>query len=270
MSPSVLRTITKRVGSSTLAVSDELAVEEPLEIRVDGETLAVTMRTPKEDARLAMGFLLAEGLIESRADIGSIAPCGRPGDEDFGNVLDVRSAPGRPIAIERILDSRRYVPTTAARGVCGRRSIEHLRSRLSVVKHARTLTKSQLLSAVAALPTLQPLFSSTGGVHAAALFSADRALVAFEDVGRHNAVDKAVGWLVERDALGSADLLVVSSRSSFEIVQKAAAARIPVVASVSAPSSLAVDLAHEFGITLVGFVRGDSLNVYSHPDRMVD
>ena len=257
---------------------DAVAVEEPLEIRVDGETVAVTMRTPGQDAELALGFLFAEGIIAGRGDVGSAAHCGRPGEEGYGNVIDVRSAGGTPIDAERVLEGRRWVTTTSACGVCGRRSIEQLLARCGRVDAAARLSGRAVAASVERLASDQPIFARTGGLHAAALFGEDGALLASaEDVGRHNAVDKVVGALLRRGLVGAgADaagavrlgLLVVSGRASFEIVQKAAAAGVPVVASVSAPSSLAVDLAGQAGIGLVGFVRGGRLNVYANPWRI--
>lgn len=255
---------------------DALAVEEPLEIRVDGETVAVTMRTPGQDAELALGFLFAEGIIAGAGDVGSAAHCGRPGQEGYGNVIDVRSAGGAPIDAERVLEGRRWVATTSACGICGRRSIDQLLARCGRIGGTTRLSHRAVLASVERLASAQPIFARTGGLHAAALFAEDGTLLASaEDVGRHNAVDKAVGALLRRGAVGRAGtaavrlgLLAVSGRASFEIVQKAAAAGVPVVASVSAPSSLAVDLASQAGIGLAGFVRGGRLNVYANPWRI--
>ncbi|HEU4385013.1 MAG TPA: formate dehydrogenase accessory sulfurtransferase FdhD [Anaeromyxobacteraceae bacterium] len=258
---------------------DAVAVEEPLEIRVDGETVAVTMRTPGQDAELALGFLFAEGIIAGKGDVGSVSHCGRPGEEGYGNVVEVRSAGGAPIDAERILEGRRWVTTTSACGVCGRRSIEELLARCGRVDRAVRLSGPAVVASVERLASAQPIFGRTGGLHAAALFAEDGALLAAaEDVGRHNAVDKAVGALMRRGLVGRGaaaaggaarpGLLAVSGRASFEIVQKAAAAGVPVVASVSAPSSLAVDLADQAGIALLGFVRGGRLNVYANAWRI--
>ncbi len=274
--------------------TDTLAVEEPLEIRVDGEAVAVTMRTPGQDSELALGFLFAEGIIASAADVGSVAHCGRPGQESYGNVVDVRSAGGAPIDVERVLEGRRWSLTSSACGVCGRRSIRSLIERCGTVAVKTRLARSALPLCIERLATAQPIFARTGGLHAAGIFTASGDLLASaEDVGRHNAVDKVVGALL-RDGLIGAGLpnassrsrrvpssaaetaicalrpavLAVSGRASFEIVQKATAARIPFVASVSAPSSLAVDLAQRVGITLVGFVRAGRLNVYANGWRL--
>ncbi|BDG10545.1 formate dehydrogenase accessory sulfurtransferase FdhD [Anaeromyxobacter paludicola] len=253
---------------------DAVAEEEPLEIRVDGEAVAVTMRTPGHDGELSLGFLFAEGMIASAADVGSAAHCGRPGEEGYGNVIDVRSAAGQPIVVERVLESRRWAVTTSACGVCGRQSVDGLVQRCGVVGRAVRLAPEVVSTALAALARSQPVFARTGGLHGAAAFDASgRLLAAREDVGRHNAVDKVVGWLLREGRLGAGGegapaLLAVSGRSSFELVQKAAAAGIPVLAGVSAPSSLAVDLAERAGVTLVGFVRGAALNVYAHAERI--
>ena len=256
--------------------ADLVAVEEPLEIRVDGETLAVTMRTPGQDGDLALGFLYAEGVIGGPDDVGSVSHCGRPGDEGYGNVVDVRSAGGHRIDPGLVLEGTRWAATTSACGVCGRRTIEGLLSRVSPVDGGARLTPAALLAAMERLSSSQPIFRRTGGLHAAVAFAADGAvLAAAEDIGRHNAVDKVVGALLRLRALGVARpegaapaLLAVSGRAGFEIVQKAAAARIPIVSSVSAPSSLAVDLAHRAGVTLVGFARGQGFNVYANTWRI--
>ncbi len=254
--------------------ADAVAVEEPLEIRVDGETVAVTMRTPGADADLALGFLFSEGMIAGAGDVGSAAPCGRPGDEGYGNVVDVRSAGGHRIDPERLLEGRRWSGISSACGVCGRRSIEGLLARCSPVGDAPPLEADEILRCMARLSGLQPVFTRTGGLHAAAAFGEEgELLVSAEDVGRHNAVDKVVGGLLRRGRAGrpgraAARLLAVSGRTSFEIVQKAAAAGIPVLAGVSAPSSLAVELARGAGIALVWFARGDRLNVYTHAARI--
>jgi len=254
---------------------DTVAVEEPLEVRVDGETVAVTMRTPGSDADLALGFLFSEGMIGGAGDVGSVAHCGRPGEEGYGNVIDVHSAGGHRIDPDRVLEGRRWSTTSSACGVCGRRSIDGLLERCAPVGEAPAIAPEEILRDMARLAQLQPVFVRTGGLHAAAAFAAGGALLASaEDVGRHNAVDKVVGALlrggivVGAPGVGAA-VLAVSGRTSFEIVQKAAAARIPVVSGVSAPSSLAVELALATGIALCGFARGDRLNVYTHAGRVV-
>jgi FdhD protein len=265
------RTILRR----GIQIEDALAVEEPLEIRIDGDPVATTMRTPGADGDLALGFLFAEGIVGGARDVSSIVHCGRPGEEGFGNVLDVRSAAGTRLEPERILEGRRFVPVTSACGVCGRRAIDGLLARVSRVAAGRPVDGARVAAAVDALANVQPGFARTGALHAAALVDEGGAvLAAGEDVGRHNAVDKAIGALVRAAHVGAgADapppaVLAVSGRAGFEIVQKAAAAGVPIVASVSAPTSLAVELADAAGITLAGFVRGAAMNVYSHAWRL--
>ena len=263
-----------RVGTPAPAELDVVAVEEPLEIRVDGERIATTMRTPGQDAHLALGFLFAEGIVASLADVGTITRCGRPGEDGWGNVIDVRSGPGVCLDPERVLDGHRFFVTSSACGVCGRRSIDALLARLGPLSPGPEGAPLDVARAVERLRDAQPLFKRSGGAHAAAIFdAAGGLLVCREDVGRHNAVDKAVGELVYRGLVRAGGspgpaLLAVSGRSSFEIVQKAASAGIGVVASISAASSLAVDLARAMDITLAAFVRGGSLNVYTHPERL--
>jgi FdhD protein len=273
---STIEVVAVRVTSGLITRHpDAVAVEEPLEVRVDGETVAVTMRTPGSDADLALGFLFAEGMIGGAFDVGSVAHCGRPGEEGYGNVIDVRSAGGHRIDPDRLLEGRRWSTTSSACGVCGRRSIDGLLERCAPVGDAPVIAPEEILRDMARLAQIQPVFARTGGLHAAAAFAASGALLASaEDVGRHNAVDKVVGALLRGGIVGGAPgagpaVLAVSGRTSFEIVQKAAAARIPVVSGVSAPSSLAIELARATGIALCGFARGDRLNVYTHAGRVV-
>lgn len=245
--------------------SDRAAVEEPLEIRLHGHPFAVIMRTPGSDRELAAGFLLSESVIATADDLGTIAYC-----EDAENVLNVTLAGGADTRLARLLAERRQVTMNSSCGLCGRLTIESL----VVDRPALTAGMTVPASTVATLPerlrVAQELFGETGGVHAAGLFAADGRLIASaEDVGRHNAVDKVVGRMLMIDALPLSDrLLFVSGRTSFEIVQKALFAGVPIVASVSAPSSLAIDLARDAGLTLVGFVRGSTFNVYSRPERI--
>ena len=267
-----------REGVADTHASDEVAVEEPLEIRVDGDTLAITMRTPGADRELALGFLLGEGVIAARDDVGKVVHCGRFGDPEFGNVIDVASAPGIALAPPEPADARRGTLMSAACGVCGRHSIADLLARCTPLPAGPPLPRALLLSSVVQLARNQPGFEHSGGLHAAAVIAGSGALlVAYEDVGRHNAVDKAIGALVllgrvPADERAPDDerpsVLAVSGRVSFEIVQKALAARIPLVCGVSAPSSLAIDLAQRGNITLAGFVRGERLNLYTHVDRV--
>lgn len=249
---------------------DDLAVEEPLEIRVAGEPIAITMRTPGQDEWLAAGFLLSEGLISGLHDVSSIFHCGRPGTEEFHNTIDVLPAPGKAFDLERITTSKRGTLTTSACGVCGRTTIDDLVARCRPVEEDTSISLDAIRNGVNALRDQQPTFKRTGGVHAAGIFGmSEMALVCCEDIGRHNAVDKAVGSLLYRDVWpADARLLAVSGRASFEMVQKAVTARLPFVASVSAASTLAVSLADRMGITLAGFVRGNTLNVYTHAERV--
>ena len=261
--------VTALPGGAREDRDDELAVEEPLELRIDGETLATTMRTPGADERLALGLLFTEGLIAGPEDVGTLAPCGRPGGEGYGNVLDVRAAGGARIVPERVLQSRRHLPGSSACGVCGRASIKELLQRCTPLPPGAPLPAALVRHAIDALAAHQPVFRATGGTHAVLALDREGAvLAAFEDVGRHNACDKVIGELLLRGTLAQAAVLAVSGRASFEIVQKAAVARIPVVASVSAPTSLAVELATLVGLTLVGFVRDGRGNVYSCPERL--
>lgn len=252
--------------------ADTLVVEEPLEIRVDGSPITVTMRTPGADFELAQGFLLTEGLIDVRDDVAAIRYC-RGADLDgvnSYNVLDVILATNAPAPN---LDPTRNFYTTSSCGVCGKASLEAVRlsSRYCPGDDPATVSAATLSELPARLRAAQTIFAATGGLHGAALFGAGGdMLVAREDIGRHNAVDKVIGWALEsgRIPLGGA-VLLVSGRASFELTQKAVMAGIPILAAVSAPSSLAVDLAAESGLTLVAFLRGDSMNVYTRTDRVV-
>jgi len=255
---------------------DWVAVEEPLEIRVTGDAVAITMRTPGHDAELAAGFLYAEGIIRALDELSSLAHCGRPGTEAYGNVIDARPSGGVVLDVERAQASRRGTLTTSACGVCGRRSIDDLLALCSPLPPGPVIARDVLFASVDALRARQEIFQRTGGTHGAlALDGSGKVLAVHEDVGRHNAVDKVVGALLHKGLVGPKApvsprpmVLTVSGRASFEIIQKAAVARIPIVASVSAPSTLAIDLAEKAGIALAGFVRGAAFNVYSHPERL--
>ena len=272
----VARRMVERVGARAGEELDAVVVEEPLEIRIDGETIGVTMRTPGDDARLALGFLFGEGIISSLRDVGTASHCGKPGHDGYGNVIEIRSAPGLRLDADRILEGRRFVPTTSACGVCGRQTIDDLIERCGVVEGGTPIASEVVLQAAERMRAAQTRFASTGGLHAAAAFDAAGELICcHEDVGRHNAVDKVAGELLRFGMIGEGRqseppaLLVVSGRAGFEIVQKAAAAKIPIVASVSAATSLSIDLAEKAGLTLIGFARSGSLNVYTHPWRIV-
>ena len=250
---------------------DTVAAEEPLEIRLSGTPLAVTMRTPGDDFDLVHGFLATEGVIASDADVLALRYCDSVDADGRNtyNVVDVDLAPGVE-APDTALD--RNFLTSSSCGVCGKASIDAIRTRTrhDVAADEVRLPLDTLLALPDRLRAAQQVFEKTGGLHAAGLFTADGELVALrEDVGRHNAVDKVVGDAVRTGRLPLAGhVLMVSGRASFELTQKAAMAGIPVLAAVSAPSSLAVELAADVGITLVGFLRGDGCNVYSRTDRI--
>ncbi len=255
-------------------VADLLAAEEPLGIRLDGRALTLTMRTPGDDIDLAAGFLVGEGVVRSPGDIASIrlcdgTSCGHAGHEGTGNIADVRLRPGLPAASAR---ARNFLSTSAC-GVCGKASIEELfvRPFWDINADSLVITADRLAELPEALRAAQRVFASTGGLHAAAVFTADGELLAArEDVGRHNAVDKVVGWALREGRLPLRGcVLLVSGRASFELAQKAVLAGCPVLAAVSAPSSLACALAQEAGLTLVGFLRGGSMNVYAGAERVV-
>ena len=254
-------------GAARPADRDLVVAEEPLEIRLGGESLIVTMRTPGDDLDLAAGLLFTEGVIASMDDVAALAHGGERAGRDRENVVDVTAARGR------VLDAtaaRRVLRATAACGLCGKESIAAVRKRIPRVDDDTRVSLSVVLGLPAAVRTAQPVFAATGGLHAVGLFTPDGALsLVREDVGRHNAVDKVIGAALRggrRSLAGT--VMLLSGRAGFELVQKAAVARVPIVCSVSAPSALAVDLAHEVGMTLVGFVRGGSANVYTHPRRV--
>ena len=262
----------RRAGGSADR-ADVLAAEEPLGIRVDGTALTMTMRTPGDDIELAAGFLVSEAVVRSAADIAGMkvcdgTACGHSDHDGLGNLVDVALAPGVTVAAS----ARRNFLTTSACGVCGKASIQDI----CVLPQAAVAADPVRVrpEVLAALPDrlreAQRVFANTGGLHAAGLFTADGELVLVrEDVGRHNAVDKVVGWALLNDRLPlSGCVLLVSGRASFELVQKAVLAGVPVLAAVSAPSSLAADLAEEAGLTLVGFLRGPSMNVYTGCHRI--
>ncbi|WP_425553774.1 formate dehydrogenase accessory sulfurtransferase FdhD [Dactylosporangium salmoneum] len=249
---------------------DTLAAEEPLEIRVGGGPLAVTMRTPGDDLDLAVGFLLTEGIIRGADDVRTAKLCSGDEEPNSYNVADVRLDPAVP-APEVSVAARNFY-TTSSCGVCGKASIDAVRTRsaFDVATDPVTVAPAVLAGLPDALRRRQRAFDVTGGLHAAGLFTADGELVCLrEDVGRHNAVDKVVGWAVRERRLPLAGhVLMVSGRASFELCQKAWMAGLPILAAVSAPSTLAVDLATEAGLTLVGFLRGPTFNVYAGPHRV--
>ncbi|UOR02742.1 formate dehydrogenase accessory sulfurtransferase FdhD [Leucobacter allii] len=259
-------------GGSTTRRADFLAVEEPLEIRVQGSPLAVTMRTPGHDVELAQGFLVSEGVIHHPGDFAAAIHCAADGEPNTYNVLDVGLAPG-VAPPDPSLERNFY--TTSSCGVCGKASIDAVRtqSRFSVADDPLVVDATTLIRFPEELRAQQAVFERTGGLHAAALFDGltGEMLVLREDVGRHNAVDKVVGWALAQGRVPARScVLMVSGRASFELTQKALMAGIPMLSAVSAPSSLAAELAEEAGLTLVGFLRGDSMVVYTRPDRVAN
>jgi FdhD protein len=265
VAPSVVTRWHRARGPESAA--DVLACEEPLEIRVQGRCLSVTMRTPGHDAELAAGFLLGEGLIRTREEIVEIAHC-RLGPAASGqNILNVFLRPDAEVDFQRLT---RHTFASSSCGLCGKASIDAVHQHFPPVTSEVTIAPAVLLRFPDALRSAQEAFDQTGGLHAAAVFQPDgRPIVVREDVGRHNAVDKAIGYgLLERQGPFDQHVLMVSGRASFEIMQKALAARIPIVAALSAPSSLAVEFARESGQTLIGFLRGNSMNVYAGDQRV--
>lgn len=246
---------------------DVLVGEAPMEVRVNGAAVSVTMRTPGNDFELALGFCLTEGIVSDPATVRTMRYCVRPEVQEY-NVVDVRLADPSPVdpALTR------NVYTTSSCGICGTASIDAVRKRVDDVGDDSLRVSSDVLTALPdRLRARQRVFARTGGLHAAALFDGDGNLVCLrEDVGRHNAVDKVIGWAAtERRLPLRGHVLMVSGRVAFEIVQKALTAGIPMIAAVSAPSSLAVELAESAGLTLVGFLRGTSMNVYCGAERVV-
>jgi FdhD protein len=272
MSTSTARRRVLRVPVSGAADyrADLLAVEEPLEIRVDGEPLMVTMRTPGDDIDLAAGFLFTEGLLTRLSDVREIRMC----DE---NVAAVTVADDGGLlktgGVDRFQSAARNFLTTSACGVCGKDSIEaiRVRSAFDVAADPVRVSPAVLAGLPDRLRDAQRVFSRTGGLHAAGLFTPDGTLLVLrEDVGRHNAVDKVAGWALRSGLVPlTGHVLLVSGRASFELAQKALMIGLPVLAAVSAPSSLAVSLAEEGGMTLVGFLRGTTMNVYTGPQRVI-
>lgn len=262
--------VLKLSGGEAVRAWDSLAAEEPMEIRVNGEAVSVTMRTPGNDFELALGFCLSEGIVAAPDLVETLRYCAGE-DPETGlntyNVVDLHLRVPGSVAPEL----KRNVYTTSSCGICGTASLEAVRKRLpDVAEDPLRISASLLSSLPEALRAGQEVFARTGGLHAAGLFDADGApRCVREDVGRHNAVDKVIGWAATRDLLPlRSHVLVVSGRVAFEIAQKALYAGIPLVAAVSAPSSLAVGLAREAGMTLVGFLREGRMNVYAGEERV--
>lgn len=245
--------------------SDWVVVEEPLEIRVDGDSLAVVMRTPGHDLELAAGFCLTEGVARSIDSIGTLRQCGH-GNDGEPNVVEVTLVPGETFDRQKL---RRNLIASAACGVCGKASLEALATRASPLATGLRVRREVLQSLPSRLLASQEAFGRTGALHASALFGADgRLRVCREDVGRHNAVDKVVGRAALDGRRLDDTILLVSGRTSFEILQKAAVAGIPIVCAISGPTTLAIETARAFNITLVNFLRGSGMNIACCPERI--
>ena len=270
--------VSKVSGDSAKSRADEVAVEEPLEIRLGFSTasgrtassVSITMRTPGHDAELACGFLFSESIIRAASDIVKVEHCGPPApDSGNHNIIRVDLAPEVAVDLGRL---QRHFYTTSSCGVCGKSSLDALRvTGAEALSNNHTRFSRKVLTAMpAALREHQRTFDQTGGLHAAAAFDSQGEIhVVHEDVGRHNAVDKVIGSLLADNKLPASKFgLMVSGRASFELMQKALMAGMPLLAAVSAPSSLAVALANEFDVTLVGFLRGDTFNIYSAGERI--
>ena len=273
-------TVTRVGPAGATRTRDLAAAEEPLDLRLHGRSFAVIMRTPGEDRALAAGFLQSERIIRSAADLGAIEHCRHPDQSRAHHVVDVFLVGDAAARVPALLDQRRQVIANSACGVCGRATIDELASDVAPLAATRTMTLEAVRELPVRLRSAQTRFDETGGLHGAALFAFDGALLgSAEDVGRHNAVDKVIGAMLLHDIAGdefageAADLsrvsaLMVSGRVSFEIVQKAWLGGIQIVAAISAPTSLAIELADAAGITLLGFVRDSGLNLYTHTARI--
>ena len=275
---SVKRVRIQRFGADGGTCDDAVATEEPLEIRLsytrpDGrraqKSISITMRTPGNDEELAAGFLLTEGIIAGRAELQAIGPCGPPAANGLINVVRVDLAPGVEVDLARL---ERHFYTSSSCGVCGKASLDAVavQGRYDLRGNALRISAESLGALPGRLLALQSVFERTGGLHASGLFdAAGQVGVSREDVGRHNALDKLIGQALLKDELPLGGYgVVVSGRASFEVMQKAMMAGIPMMAAVGAPSSLAVEFAEEFGMTLVGFLKANRFNVYSGPERI--
>ena len=282
LTPSRPVSVLRVSGSTATETTDRTAAEEPLDIRLHGRSFAVIMRTPGQDRALAAGFLLSERIIRSSDDIAAIEHCRHPDHRTAHHVVDVFLRGEAAARVPDLLDARRQMIANSSCGVCGRATIDELREDIAALPPGPTVDLSILAGLPQQLRRQQSTFDETGGLHAAAVFTADGTLlVAAEDVGRHNAVDKVIGAAViaevdagviagsaARSGRDAAAVLVVSGRVAFEIVQKAWLGRVPIIVAISAPTSLAVELAREAGLTLLGFVRDRSLNIYAHAARV--
>ena len=251
-------------GRALVFAADEVAEEEPLEIRIRGHAVSVTLRTPGHDEELAAGFLLSEGLIAGKSDITRLEPCAH---DRMGNIINAILSPTVEVDFNRLT---RHVFASSSCGLCGKATIDAICGRVYPVESSLRIDVACLLKMPDQLRAAQPTFDRTGGLHGAAIFTSDGQLVAArEDVGRHNAVDKVLGHALLNGLLPlDRHVLMVSGRLSFEIMQKSLCARVPIIAAVSAPSSLAVDFARESGQTLIGFLRSGRMNIYSGLSRV--
>ena len=261
-SPTVTRPIRRIFEGECESVEDTLVVEDPLEIRVRGQGIAVTMRTPGHDCELAAGFLVTEGVIRNFSDVLAINHCTQGDAAETGNVVNVFLSPKVEVDMEKLT---RHVFASSSCGLCGKASIDAVQQQFAPIEKSSLLALETVRALPAKLEQAQDVFASTGALHAAALFDENgELLVLREDVGRHNAVDKVIGHAFLNNFLPLANhILMVSGRSSFEILQKALAAGIPAIAAVSAPSSLAVEFAARNNQTLIGFLRKNRMNVYT-------
>jgi FdhD protein len=257
--------VTRWESGRVTRTADELAAEEPLEIRIDTQPLVVTMRTPGHDEELAAGFLVSEGILRTRDDLVGIQ---RNPRNRHGNSLDVFLSPKLSVNLQRL---RQRVFTTSSCGLCGRESLASIRRHFPRITSRLQIDATLLAALPDRLRAAQPAFDRTGGLHAAAIFAKDGELLfAREDIGRHNAVDKVIGAGLFAGLLPFSDrILTVSGRASFEILQKVLAAQVPIICAVSAPSSLAVEFARQNGQTLIGFARGNRMNIYTHARRVL-
>jgi len=256
--------ILKLDGEQQKHIEDEVVVEEPLEVRVNGQSLSVTMRTPGDDFDLATGMLWTEGVIHSCDEIGTIAYCPDEEDPDLKNIINVSLQD-----TSRKWEASRRLWANSSCGLCGKATLEAIRQACKPITSTATTTDELLYSLPSHLRQAQSNFERTGGIHAAALFDLQGNLKLLrEDIGRHNAVDKVLGAALSAKVPVGETIMMVSGRLGFEIAQKAVVAGIPIVASISAPSSLAIELATDFQMTAIGFLRGRAMNVYPHPERV--
>jgi FdhD protein len=245
-------------------VDDDVVIEEPLEIRVNGESISVTMRTPGDDFDLAVGFLWTEGIIRRSEEIGTIAYCPDEQQPELKNIVNVVL-----VDSTRKLESTRSLWSNSSCGLCGKATLDAIHQVCRPIESTLLVSSDLVFSLPSRLRQAQANFERTGGIHAVGLFDAHGSLLILrEDIGRHNAVDKALGAALAGGLPVSETIMMVSGRLGFEIAQKALVAGVPIVASISAPSSLAIELATEFGMTTIGFLRGRSMNVYTHPQRI--